>query len=93
MNMHAIIAGLEQDEIWTLYSPPPRRRGEAMTEHEAQRELKRRGWIRQATQHYIPPPKKRGIPRIGLSFRDACSFEAIAFISRRAPAAGEKEKE
>lgn len=54
-----------------------------MTEREAAIELKRRGWIRKATQHYVPPSKRRGIPRTGLSFDEACSFEAISYTGVR----------
>lgn len=57
-----------------------------MTKREAAIELKRRGWTR-VKGLYIPP-KKRGAPRIGIDmpktgliFREACSFELICFTN------------
>lgn len=53
-----------------------------MTQREAAIELKRRGWTRKRGS-YVPPAKMRGVPRHGLCFNEACSFEAISYRSNK----------
>ena len=50
---------------------------------QAQVEMKKRGW-RNRNGKYIPPKGKQGITRKGLTFMEACSFEAICYRSPKA---------
>jgi hypothetical protein len=52
-----------------------------MTKREAQIELKKCGWIRKSTNCYVYPPRYRTLRHIrnGVTFREACSLEAISF--------------
>ena len=62
------------------------------TQREAQLELKqRRGWSRKGSRYY-PPARLRGVPKIGITFSEACSFEAICFIPNKARIAIAREK-